>query len=995
MTPERWQEASRIYEAALEREPDARALFLAAACAHDPELRREVESLLAHEAAPVLIDSPVWDLADDLLDADASLATGAHVGAYRIEGVLGAGGMGQVYRARDTKLHRDVALKTLPGVFTHDPERLARFTREAHVLASLNHPGIAAIYGLEDSGGVHALVLELVEGPTLADRLARGSVPVDEAIPIARQIAQALVAAHGQGIIHRDLKPANIKVQDDGTVKILDFGLAKPLELTVDGLRDAPGSAQLSSGSSVVSALPLADAPAQQQVKPPAMSQLGVALGTAAYMSPEQAKGRVVDKRSDVWAFGCVLYEMLTARRAFAGDDVAVTTASVLDDEPDWALLPPELPESVCTLLRRCLSKDRGQRIADLSIAMYVFDEAARAPAGTTVTTARSAVRWPYVAAALACVAAGALLAGSVGWILFQRRTTQAPRLTRLALVTSSAQPLAFHGINTDIAISPDGADVIYRSGSATQWQLLVQPLDRLDARSLPSTVSGNGPFYSPDGRWIGFSGGAQLQKTSIAGGPAIVVCPIVGASLRGAHWGPDDTIVFGDSDPATGLLSVPAAGGQPRVLTTPDAAKGERDHWFPFILPNGRGVLFTIAMNRPDAAQVAVLDLRTGQSKTLIQGGSDARYVDSGHLLYVAAGTLRAVRFDPDTLEVLSDPVPVVDHVMTAQGGAGNFAVSKNGTLIYVASSTGQHVWPSRSLIWVDRQGREEPIPALPRAFASPRLSPDGTRIAVEIRDGEPAVWIWDLRRKVLQRLSTGAFVERNPLWTPDGGLIVTSNREGVPNMYRLVADGSGTAEPLTSSPMGQYTSSISRDGSHVFLTQLSPYQDITVFTSATRRAELAIKEGRTPDISPSGHWLAYQSVSRPGEPRQSDEIYVRPFPNVSGERVQVSIDGGSRPAWTPSGGEVLYLDRRNRLTAVPVRTIGSAMTVGAPRTVLESAYFADAGPAPGRPYDVSSDGRFLMIKENAANDRQATPPSITVVQNWFEELERLVPAK
>ena len=580
--------------------------------------------------------------------------------------------------------------------------------------------------------------------------------------------------------------------------------------------------------------------------------------------------------------------------------------------------------------------------------------------------------------------------------MLLERRTTEAPRPTRLALVPSAAQPLAFHGINTDIAISPDGADVVYRSGSATQWQLLVQSLDRLDARPLPNTVSGNGPFYSPDGRWIGFSGGAQLKKTSVAGGPAIVVCPIVGASLRGAHWGPDDTIVFGDSDPATGLLSVSAAGGQPRVLTTPDAAKGERDHWFPFILPNGRGVLFTIARNRPEAAQVAVLDLKTGQRKTLIQDGSDARYVESGHLLYVAAGTLRAVRFDPVTLDVLSNPVPVVDHVMTAQGGAGNFAVSKNGTLIYVASGAGPQVWPSRSLVWVDRQGHEEPIPALPRAFASPRLSPDGTRIAVEIRDGEPTVWIWDLRRKVLQRLSTGAVMERNPLWAPDGRLIVTSNRDGVPNMYRLAADGSSTAERLTSSPWGQYASSISRDGSRVFLTQLSPYPDITLFTSATGRAELVVKEGRTPDISPSGRWLAYQSASPLGEPRRSEEIYVRPFPNVSGgERVQVSIDGGSRPAWTRSGAEVLYLDRRNRLTAVPVRTTGSGLTAGAPRTVLESAYFADAGPAPGRPYDVSSDGRFLMIKENAANDGPSTQPTITVVQNWLEELKRLVPAK
>ncbi len=388
----------------------------------------------------------------------------------------------------------------------------------------------------------------------------------------------------------------------------------------------------------------------------------------------------------------------------------------------------------------------------------------------------------------------GALLTGVVGWAILQPRTREASRLTRLSLVTSAQQPLAFHGINTDIDISPDGADVVYRSGSATQWQLLVRPLNGTEARPLPNTTGGNRPFFSPDGRWVGFSGGAQLRKTALAGGPSVLLCQITGASLRGAHWGPNDTVVFGDSDPATGLLSVHSSGGQPKVLTTPDAAKGEGDHWFPFMLPNGRGVLFTIAGERPDAAQIAVLDLKTGQSKTLINGGSDAKYVSSGHLVYVAAGTLRAVRFDANALQVVSDPIPVVDHVMAALGGAGNFAVSNNGTLIYVASGTATQIWPSRSLVWVDRQGQEEPIPAPPRAYASPRLSPDGTRIAMEIRDGEPAVWIWDLRRKTLQRVSTGAFVERNPLWTPDGRLLVSSNRGGVPNVYRVAADGSGT---------------------------------------------------------------------------------------------------------------------------------------------------------------------------------------------------------
>jgi eukaryotic-like serine/threonine-protein kinase len=987
MTPERWQQASRIFEAALEREPDARETFLVHACGDDQELRHEVESLLSNEGASALIDSSIWDLADDLLPSDLGLAPGAQVGPYRIEGVLGEGGMGQVYRARDTRLNRDVALKVLPDVFTDDPKRLALFTREAHMLASLNHPGIGAIYNLEDTGGVHALVLELVDGPTLADRLERGPIPLDEALLIANQIAQALAAAHDRSIIHRDLKPANVKVRDDGTVKVLDFGLARHVEWSpaaVDGGHELRDSVSTNTQSSAVN-----------QLKSPAVSQVGVVLGTAAYMSPEQVKGSALDKRSDIWAFGCLLYEMLTARRAFAGGDLTATIASVLKQDPEWQALPPDLPDSIRTLLARCLTKDRQQRIADMSIVIYVLDEVGRASPGTKGAAVRPRVPRAHLAAAAAWMALGALLTGVAGWTILQRRTTDARRPTRLSLVTSAEQPLTFHGINTDIDISPDGNDVVYRSGSATQWQLLVRSLNGTEARTLAGGAPGNRPFFSPDGQWVGFSAGAQLKKTAVAGGPSVLLCQIVGASLRGAHWGPNDSVVFADSDPATGLLSVPASGGQPNVLTTPDAAKGEGDHWFPFMLPNGRGVLFTIASDKPDAARIAVLDLRTGQRKTLIDGGSDAKYVSSGHLVYVAAGTLRAVRFDLATLDVLSDPVPVVDHVMARPGGAGNFAVSTNGTLIYVASVAGAQIWPSRSLVWVDRQGKEELIPAPPRAYASPRLSPDGTRIAMEIRDGEPTVWIYDLRRKSLQRVSTEGFVERNPLWAPDGRLLVSSNRGGVPNVYRVAADGSGIAERLTSSKLGQYTSSISRDGSRLFLTQLSPYADITVFADAARPLDVVIKQGKTPEVSPSGQWLAYQAVYPPGAPRQVEEIYVRPFPDVEGARVQASIDGGTRPAWNPNGREMFYLDRRNRLTAVRVQARDSKLTVGAPKTLLASAYFADAGPAPGRPYDLSPDGRFLMINETATNDGRATPASITVVQNWLEELKRRVPAK
>jgi eukaryotic-like serine/threonine-protein kinase len=520
MTPERWQRASGIYEAALEREPGERGAFIAHACGDDQELRREVESLLENTGTPVLIDSSVWDLADDLLPGEVGLAPGAHVGPYRIEGVLGAGGMRRVYRARDTKLNRDVALKVLPDVFTDDPERLALFTREAHVLASLNHPGIAAIYGVEDTGGVHALVLELVDGPTLADRLERGPIPLDEALPIANQIAQALATAHDRRIIHRDLKPANVKVPLDGTVKVLDFGLARQVTwspTTADGQHEMRDSASSNAQGSPV-----------DQLKSPPVSQVGVVLGTAAYMSPEQVKGNALDKRSDIWAFGCLLYEMLTARRAFRGADLAATLASVLKQDPEWQALPPDLPGSVRTLLAQCLTKDRRQRIADMAIVIYVLDELARPSSSTRGAAVRSRGLRPLAAATW--MALGALLTGVVGWAILQSRTREASRLTRLSLVTAAHQPLAFHGINTDIDISPDGADVVHRSGSATQWQLLVRPLNGTEARPLPNTTGGNRPFFSPDGQWIGFSGGAQLKKVAISGGPAVVLCRIAGA---------------------------------------------------------------------------------------------------------------------------------------------------------------------------------------------------------------------------------------------------------------------------------------------------------------------------------------------------------------------------------------------------------------------------------------------------------------------------------
>ena len=668
------------------------------------------------------------------------LSDGTRLGSYEILSALGAGGMGEVYRARDTRLDRDVAIKILPEAFAADAERVARFQREAKVLASLNHPHIAAIYGLEDADGVKALVMELVEGETLEEKLRHGGLPVDEALSIARQIAEALEAAHERGIIHRDLKPANIKVRPDGTVKVLDFGLAKAFDPTGSSSPSATMSPTISMHA----------------------TQAGVLLGTAAYMPPEQAKGHAVDKRADLWSFGCVLFEMLAGRRPFEGATISDVLAKIIERDPDWNALPAKTPRSIRTLLRRCLEKDPRRRLDSAAVARLEIEEASTTP--TTDGSSRSDVSrgagWP-----LRALVPVAVLAAAVGAVTTWTVTRPAPApplpVSRFAITLPPAQPLAFSINDRDVAISADGTRLAYTAGD--QAQLMVRALDQLDAVPLAGIANARAPFLSPDGRWIGFfdrldegvttgpvvQRGA-LRKVSTSGGPPIAICPLTGAS-RGASWGPDDSIVFATSDPSTGLLRVPASGGEPEVLTKPDTASGEQDHYFPSVLPGGRGVLFTITAGGVADRQVAVLDLKTGQRRTLIRSGSQAEYVETGHLIYTDGGTLWAVRFDLATLDVLGDPVPLIEQVLTL--GAADFTISRRGTLVYVPVGGGK----SRSLVWVTRQGAEEPIAAPPRAYASARLSPDGKRVALQIRDQSGEIWTWDFAREKLTRLTFG----------------------------------------------------------------------------------------------------------------------------------------------------------------------------------------------------------------------------------------------
>jgi hypothetical protein len=942
-----------------------------------------------------------------------TLTPGTRFGPYEIVSALGAGGMGEVYRARDTRLDRDVAIKVLPAAFAADTERIARFQREAKTLASLNHPNIAMIHGLEQAGDAHALVMELVPGDDLSQRIARGVIPLDEALPIAKQIADALEAAHEQGIVHRDLKPANIKVRSDGTVKVLDFGLAKAMEPPAGSSPSISMSPTLSIHA----------------------TQAGIILGTAAYMAPEQARGNAVDKRADIWAFGVVLYEMLTGKRPFRGETISDTLASVLKTDPDWRSLPAAVPYRLRWLLRWCLDRDPKRRLRDIGDARVQLEALiSGAPDDTIVTRPAMPRRW-LIAAASGVFIAGLVIAATATWALIRPLPPLPPAPVRFTVGPAGTLTLPTLINFRDLALSPDGAHLVYATGtSPANFALWVRAVDQLDAVQLRGLMAPASPFISLDGKWIGFfsrsvgnvplglgnvEAGGTLMKVSMTGGPPIALCQYQ-TTPRGASWGPNNTIVFATADPSTGLLSVAAGGGEPTVLTTPDAPHGEVDHLFPSVLPGGQAVLFTITGNSGiDHAQVAVLDLKTGQRKTLVRGGGQAEYVGSstssrqGYLIYAAAGELRAVRFDPIRLEVLSDPVTVVDHVWTKSSGAAEFSVS-HGALAYLPGGVNEQMMTHLSLVWVNRQGREEPINAPPRAYVMARLSPDGTRIALDIRDQDNDIWTWDLAHETLTRITKDPASDIFPVWTRDGRRILfASARNGVQNVYWQSADGSGTAERLATSPNVQRPLSMSPAGTEVvvqgftgsltsslLLLHLDSPSTVLGAGGPSERLGAARPPWIEPlvqttfsesngIISPDGHWLAYES-NESGR----YEIYVRPFPHVNGGLRQVSSQGGGGPLWAPNGRELFYLDINGFLTTVPVQpSTTTTFNFGSPTKLFDMPYYAGGGR-----YDVSRDGqKFLMIK-NAPPANQAATPAPTgmiVVLNWAEELKARVPTK
>jgi Tol biopolymer transport system component len=924
-----------------------------------------------------------------------ALSPGTRLGAYEVTAQIGAGGMGQVYRARDTKLNRDVALKILPDAFASDPERLARFTREAQMLAALNHPHIAHIYGLERLDGVSFIVMELVDGEDLVQRIVRGPVPLDEALPIARQIAEALEAAHGQGIIHRDLKPANIKVRGDGAVKVLDFGLAKAM----DPLSSPSAAADLTNSPTITNAA--------------AMTAAGIILGTAAYMSPEQARGKVVDKRTDIWAFGCVLYEMLTGRRAFGGDDVADTIAAVVRADPDWSNLRADTPPAVRRLLRRCLEKDRIRRLPDAADARLEIDEAmtplagdanmehaAHLASGAVVAGWQRALPWA--------------LAGLFGviallmWAPWLSTPVQAPRKL---LANIGAEASLATDLGASVILSPDGTMLAFVARQAgQQTRLFIRKLDQLQAAPLADTEDAASPFFSPNGQWIAFFAGSQLKKVSVTGGAAFTLCDATQG--RGGTWTDDGTVIFSPTGlPNSRLLRVSATGGTTAVFGTPSG--GATAQLWPQALPDGKGVLYTAraAAAGFDAANLIVAPMAGGASKIVVRGGYYGRYVPSGrgsptreggHLVYMRQGTLFAVRFDLDHLETVGQAVPAVDGLVAnpASSGGVQLAVSSEGSMVYVPGAA--EATAGNPIDWMKRDGKTSVLRATKSGWANPRFSPDGQRLALDIFDGKQRdIWVYEWARDTLRQLTFDPGQDRMPVWTTDGQRIVFQSdraKTSISNLYWVNADGTGKVTRLTDSIENQVPLSWHPSGKFL---ALSAVRDATGPDLMILPMEGDAARGwtpRTPTVflstpaiefvpmfSPDGRWIAYASNEAGG----AFEVYVRPFPGPGGVW-RVSTEGGVYPHWSATAHELLFVNQtQNKVMVAPYAVAGDSFRPDTPH-VWSPTSLTNLGA--NLPYDIHPDGKRLALA--AARDlASVVQDKVVFVFNFADYLRTIAP--
>jgi Tol biopolymer transport system component/predicted Ser/Thr protein kinase len=913
------RQIEELYHSARDRGPEERTAFLAQACRGDEELRQEVEQLLApHTSSDNILDSPAGDLLAD--STVAQWTTGTQIGPYKIEAELGAGGMGEVYRAVDTRLKRTVAIKVAKENFGE------RFEREARAIAALNHPNICTLYDV----GPNYLVMELIEGPTLAERIKQGPVPLEEALGIAKQIADALEAAHEKGVVHRDLKPGNIKIKPDGMVKVLDFGLAKQSRDREEAVTET--------------------------------TEAGMILGTAAYMSPEQAQGKPLDKRADIWAFGVVLYEMLTGRRMFQGETASDTLAAVMTKEPEWE----RVPAKVQRLLKRCLEKDPQKRLRDISGVGLLLEEAPQA-------TGPRHSRVPWVVAA-------ALLVGVAIWGWLHTPPAEPRPVTRWTMTLPDDPWL----LGSGLAISRDGTRLAYAGQTGGSSRIWVRMLDQPEGKPIPGTEGGLRPFFSPDGQWLAYFTGlvGPLKKVPVTGGTPITLCD--SASFFGGSWGEDGSIIFTVNG---ALTRVSASGGKCEDLTKADPQKREFHRWAQ-ILPGGESILFTIGTGGLfDSARIAVLDLKSGGIRVLVNGGSSGRYVPSGYLVYVRGGAMFAIPFDLKRLVVTGSEIPVIERVFyNPTGGFADYTFSDSGLLVYRAET---RAVTEGTLEWLDRKGATQALPAPRQHYLGVRLSPDGQRAAMAISDragGIFDIWIYDLPRGALTRL-TSVGLNENPVWAPDGRHVAFRTRAG--GILWAPADGSGRPELLLPSqgaldpgaaarpdswtPDGKmlvYDSGFSR---HIWMVPMPGAPPVSRSESKPQLFLDTSFNESDGQVSPDGRWVAYTS-----DESGSYQVYVRPFPGP-GARTSISIEGGQEPRWSHDGRELFYRDAgKKQLMAVDIQS-NPVFRAGQPRALFELRTTS---------WDVAPDGkRFLVVKEP---ETAASEAKLEAVVNWFEELRQ-----
>ncbi len=902
--------------------------------------------------------------------AAMTLSPGTRLGPYEIASPLGAGGMGEVFRARDTNLNRDVAIKVLSAAFAQDSERVARFRREAQVLASLNHPNIAAIHGLEESAGILALALELVEGEDLAERLKRGAIPVGEAVAIAKQIAQGLEAAHEKGIVHRDLKPANLKLTREGTVKILDFGLAKAYEhepVTDGALSQSPTMSRQ-------------------------MTEAGVIFGTAAYMSPEQARGGTVDKRADIWAFGVVLFEMLTGKRLFTGETVSDTLAAVLRQEIDWKTLPASTSPVVRELLERCLERDPKERLRDIGDLRVVLERRLGTPEGAHVSTRVRVL--PWVIALCASIAALAL------WAPWHTALPPAPPLRLNVGLGADASLSADFG--PAAILSPDGRVLAFvaSEGAEGRSQLYLRRLEQLDAAPLAGTEGARDPFFSPDSEWIAFFADGKLKKVSVSGGAAVTLCDA--EDDRGGSWAEDGTIFFTSiPQPGVGLSRVSSAGGTPSTLTTPDPASQEITHRWPQVLPGGKTVLYTAhsAFGNYEDASLVVHTLEGNTRKVLHRGGYHGRYLPSGHLVFIHESTLFAATFHLDRLELTGQPVPVLAGVTASPDNAGaQFAFSRDGTLVY---QRGEGF--ATPIQWMDRKGKLQPLRAAPGVYNNIRFSPDGQRLALDIIEGKNwDLWVYEWERDTLSRLTFDPGVDRDPAWSPDGQRIAFSSTRGdqvIRNLYWQRADGTGEAQRLTEGKSQQRATSWHPSGKFLAFQENNPQTSFDILILPLEGDEASAWKPGKPTVflngpfgelhaafSPDGRFLAYASNEF-----GRFEVYVRPFPGPGG-KWQVSTAGGAWPTWSRSRRELCYRGEDERIMVASYSVEGDSFHAEKPR--VWSPGLVPSWGLGLRTYDLHPDGERVAVLKASGDEAEARRDHVTLIVNFFDELRRIAPA-